>query len=115
MLEEFEKHLQKNTNLDANAIKQIGKHFILKTTSRNEILVDYSSVCEDFYFINKGILRIFNINSEGMETSRFFAFENMFCTVLPSFIDQKPACVYLQSIEKSILLVCRREDFYNLI
>ena len=115
MLEEFEEHLQKNTNLDENAIMQIGKHFCLKTTSRNEILVDYSSVCEDFYFIIKGILRIFNFNSEGVETSRFFAFENMFCTALPSFIDQKPACEYLQSIEKSRLLVCKREDFYKLI
>jgi hypothetical protein len=39
----------------------------------------------------------------------------MFCTALPSFIDQKPACEYLQSIEKSTLLVCKREDFYKLI
>lgn len=115
MLEKLEEHLRNNTNLDEIAIKEIGKCFSLKTTNRNEILVDYSSVCEDFYFIMKGILRVFTINSEGIETSRFFAFENMLCTALPSFIDQKPACEYLQSVEKSKLLVCKRKDFYKLI
>lgn len=39
----------------------------------------------------------------------------MFCTALPSFIDQKPANEFLQSIEKSELLVCSRKDFYKLI
>lgn len=39
----------------------------------------------------------------------------MFCTVLPSFIDQKPANEYLQSIEKAEVLVCNRTDFYELI
>ncbi len=115
MLEEFEKHLQTNTNLDANAIKQIGKHFSFKIASKNEILVDYAEVSQNFYFINKGILRIYTLNSEGLETSRFFAFEKMFCTALPSFIDQKPAGEYLQSIDKSELLVCNRTNFHKLI
>lgn len=115
MVHKFKKFLQENTKLEDNAIEYIGNQFSVKKTKRNEILIDYSQVCQEFYFINEGILRIFNINSEGIEISRFFAFENMFCTALPSFIDQKPANEYLQSIEKSELLVCNRNDFYNLI
>lgn len=115
MLEKFREYLQSKTNLKKTDIEHIGNHFNLKTAKSKELLVDHSKVCQDFYFINKGILRIYTLNSEGLETSRFFAFEEMFCTALPSFIDQEPAGEYLQSIEKSELLVCNRMDFYKLI
>lgn len=115
MLEKLKLYLSNHTALEKTAIDYIGTYFNSVSVKRNEILVDYSQVCQNFYFINKGILRIYTINSEGLETSRFFAFENMFCTALPSFIDQKPAGEYLQSIEKSELMVCNRTDFYKLI
>ena len=108
-------YLIKHTALEQPAIDYIGTFFIPMHVKRNEILIDYSQVCQNFYFINIGILRIYTLNSEGLETTRFFAFDNMFCTALPSFIDQKPAAEYLQCIEKSELMVCNRTDFYNLI
>jgi CRP-like cAMP-binding protein len=113
--EKFKTYLNSQTKLKPVEIEHIGEYFSPKTTKRNEILLDYPSVCTDFYFINKGALRIFTLNSQGLESSRFFAFDTMFCTVLPSFIDQRPANEYLQSIEKSELLVCKRADFYELI
>ncbi|SKB71468.1 cAMP-binding domain of CRP or a regulatory subunit of cAMP-dependent protein kinases [Salegentibacter holothuriorum] len=115
MLQKFKQYLKNKTSLKETDISYIGDFFRLKTAKRNEILVNHTEVCNDFYFINKGMLRIYTLNSEGLETSRFFAFEEMFCTALPSFIDQKPAGEYLQSLEKSELLVCKRNDFYNLI
>lgn len=115
MYEQLYKYLHDNSSLEENAIEYIGSHFRRRATKRKEILLDHSAVSKEFFFINKGILRIFNINSEGKEISRFFAFEEMFCTALPSFIDQKPASEYLQSLEKSDLLVCNRTDFYKLI
>lgn len=115
VLEKLSQYLRKKSNLEEEVIDYIASHFQLKIVNRNEILVDFSQICREFYFINKGILRIFSVNSEGMEISRFFAFEEMFCTALPSFIDQKSANEYLQSIEKSELLVCNRNDFYRLI
>jgi CRP-like cAMP-binding protein len=108
-------YIQKETKINPLDIEYISTHFHPKLAHRNEILVNHSEVCQELYFINKGMLRIFNLNSEGTEISRFFAFEYMFCTALPSFIDQKPAGEYLQSIEKSELLVCPRAEFYELI
>ncbi|WP_413999069.1 Crp/Fnr family transcriptional regulator [Flavobacterium sp. W1B] len=80
---------------------------------RNEIVVDFNDVCDSYYFINKGCIRLYTINNEGIETSRYFAFEGMLCTALPSFIDQQPTYEYLQTIEKSELLVISRKDFYD--
>jgi CRP-like cAMP-binding protein len=101
--------------LNQDGIDFICTHFKPVTTKRNEILIDYDDVCHQYYFINKGCIRLFTTNTDGIETSRYFAFEGMFCTALPSFIDQKPACEYLQTIEPSNLLVISRNDFYMLV
>lgn len=111
----FNSYLSNNTSLTKTEIDHIAQFFTPQSAKRNEILLDYAQVCRDFYFINTGVLRIFTLNKEGLEISRFFAFDNMFCTVLPSFIDQQPANEYLQSLEKTELLVCKRSDFYGLI
>jgi len=99
---------------EANLI-EVCDAFKYRKAKRQELLVDYTDVCNHYYFINKGAVRIYTISKEGLETSRYFAFENMFCTALPSFIDQKPAYEYLQVIEPSNLLVITRQDFYALV
>uniref|UniRef100_UPI0025BD0EC7 Crp/Fnr family transcriptional regulator n=1 Tax=Flavobacterium sp. UBA7663 TaxID=1946557 RepID=UPI0025BD0EC7 len=78
-------------------------------------LQQYEQVANYYYFVNKGAVRVFTITDDGQEISRYFAFEDTFVTALPSFIDQKPAEEYLQTIEKSELLRISREDFYQLV
>jgi CRP-like cAMP-binding protein len=60
-------------------------------------------------------MRLYSINSEGQEGTRYFAFEGSFGTALPSLINQQPAFEYLQTIEPSELLAINREDFYTLV
>ncbi len=48
------------------------------------------------------------------KTQDFLPLKEVFATALPSFIDQKPAQEYLQTIEKSELLYISRKDFYSL-
>lgn len=85
------------------------------STKRNEIMIHYDHIANYYYFINKGAIRLYTITDEGQEISRHFAFEGSFVTALPSFIDQKPAEEYLQTIEKSELLRISRKDFYDLV
>jgi len=105
----------KSKNIEDDKLKTICSFFKFKKANRNEILVDYNDVCQHYYFVNKGCLRLFTVNKDGIENSRYFAFEGIFGTALPSFIDQKPALEYLQSIEKSELLVIKRKDFFYLV
>lgn len=111
----LEKFLKSKTNLDDKTLQEICSYFSLIKTNRNEILLSYDQVCKNYYFINKGCIRLFTVSSDGNESSRYFAFEGNFATALPSFIDQLPAEEYLQTIEKSELLSISRTDFYHLV
>jgi len=115
MFPSLQNYLSQKSSLSEKEITVIESYFFAQRAKRNEILIDPNGVSDKFYFIVKGALRIYSINSEGVELSRFFAFENTFCTALPSFIDQKKSNEYLQSIEASQLLVINREDFYRLV
>lgn len=109
------KNIQSKGEVDNLTLAEICSYFKLIKTKRNEILLDYDQVSKHYYFVNKGCVRLFTHTKEGMEISRYFAFEGTFVTALPSFIDQKPAEEYLQTIVKSELLSITRTDFYYLV
>lgn len=115
MYSTLQKFIKSKTDIDDRALLKISSCFRLVKTKRKEILLNYDQVCGHYYFINKGCVRLFTVSEEGNESSRYFAFEGNFVTALPSFIDQKPAEEYLQTIEKSELLCISRIDFYKLV
>ena len=115
MYQTLDKYIKTRTDVDDKTLHLIFSYFKLIKTKRNEILLDFDQACLNYYFINKGCVRLFTINKDGLENSRYFAFEGSFVTALPSFIDQQPAEEYLQTIEKSELLYISRADFYNLV
>lgn len=96
-------HLDK-TKIDEEILDEICKHFKLIETKRNGMLLLQGDICKHYYFVNKGCLRLFTINKEGIGGTRYFAFEGAFGTALPSLIEQTPAFEFVQTIEKSELL-----------
>jgi len=111
----LEKFILSKGDISPAKLDIITSHFKLLKTKRNEILIEYDQICKYYYFINHGCIRLFTTTKDGLDISRYFAFDGNFATALPSFIDQKPAEEYLQTIEKSELLYIAREDFYHLV
>ena len=111
----LENFIRSKAEIDPNSLKKICSYFSIVKTKRNEILLNYDEICQNYYFVNKGAIRLFTTTKEGLEISRYFAFEGNFATALPSFIDQLPAKEFLQTIEKSELLCISRTDFYFLV
>ncbi|MDB5125153.1 MAG: Crp/Fnr family transcriptional regulator [Mucilaginibacter sp.] len=88
--------------------------FHLKTTKRNEVLVESGDISRYMYFVNKGCLRIFLLNTDGKESTRFLVPEGRFGTSFPSFILQEPSLAYVQSVGPSELLMINYDDFRRL-
>ena len=85
-----------------------------KTTKRNEILLQAGDVCPYIYFVNSGCLRVFMLDVNGKESTRFLVTENRFGTAFPSFTLQEPSLAAIQSILPSGVLYINHHDFNSL-
>ena len=115
MYQQLANYFKDRTQIDEATLEQIFTHFKPLKTKRNEFLLLEGEVCKHYYFVNKGCLRLFSINKDGIEGTRYFAFEGFFGTALPSLIEQTPAFEFVQTIEKSELLAISRESFFHLV
>ena len=108
-------YLKTRATVSDEDLQHICSLFTAFKTKRNEILLREGEICRHYYFVNKGCLRLFTTNSEGVQTTRYFAFEGAFGTALPSLITQTPAFECVQTIEQSDLLKISRDSFFNLV
>ncbi|MFC3158020.1 cAMP-binding domain of CRP or a regulatory subunit of cAMP-dependent protein kinases [Chryseobacterium arachidis] len=115
MYTQLEKYLTSRTEIDNKTLSYIYPHFKFKKNKRNEFLLKEGEICKNFYFVNKGCIRLFNINKEGEEATRYFHFEDSLGTALSSLINERPSFEFMQTIEASELLVINREDFFHLV
>ena len=115
MFVHLKKHFTDRISTDDKAFETISQHFKFIATKRNEMLLMQGEVCRHYYFVNKGCLRLFTINKDGVEGTRYFAFEGAFGTALPSLIEQTPAFEFVQTIERSELLSISRDSFFHLV
>jgi len=115
MYEILFRYFQEKTDIDRETFHKISPYFVPRTARKNEILLSEGDVCQFNLFVNKGCVRFYSTNEEGIELTRYFAFEGKFGTALSSLIEQKPSFETIQCVEKSELLYISRKDFYHLV
>jgi CRP-like cAMP-binding protein len=96
-------------------LRTILSYFKPLQQGKNDLLLSAGQTSQNTYFVGKGCLRIFFINEEGKDVTRYIAFENQIATALVSFITKLPSTEYIQVVEKSELLFISHEDFDHLI
>ena len=101
----LQKYLEGKINLSPEHEVLVSECFKPKFAKRNEILVPNGKVARHVFFVIKGCLRIFLINENGSESTRFLIFEGHIGTAFPSFILREPSVASVQSLEASELLV----------
>lgn len=115
MYEQLTQFIKDKITIDNEDLEAILPFFKPLAVQKNELLVHHSELGQQLYFVNKGCLRIFFINEEGQESTRFLAFENHFASALVSFITGAPAVEYVQALEEAELLCINRSDFFHLL
>jgi CRP-like cAMP-binding protein len=115
MFQLLNKYFTERTTINNDTFDKISKHFVLVKAKRGEMLLLQGQICKYYYFVNKGCIRLFTVNDDGQEATRYFAFEGSFGSALPSLIQQKPAFEFVQAIEKSELLAIERDAFFQLV
>ncbi|MBU3024701.1 Crp/Fnr family transcriptional regulator [Zobellia galactanivorans] len=112
---ELANFIQKNIHIEDDDLKTVLSYFKSIKKGKNEILLSHGKHSQVSYFVKKGCLRLFYIDEEGKDVTRYIAFENQFATELVSFITNEPAQESIQVIENSELLYITHEDFRHLM
>jgi CRP-like cAMP-binding protein len=86
--------------------------FTLVTYPKKTILCKPGRVATELYFVNNGSLRLF-YETEGIERTLFFAFENQFTGPCRSFMLGEHNHQIFETLEGCELLVVKKEPFLN--
>lgn len=100
--------------LPQNELDQVDDLISFRKLKKGEILLKENQVCNEIYFIKKGILRSYFFNHQGDEITNCFAFESEFMASFSSFITQKPAEENIQALVDTELQIISRENLEKL-
>ncbi len=85
-----------------------------KKYSKNDYFLKPSQICSIIGYIDKGLVRIFNINPLGIETTNWLVTDNELVTEILSFISQEPTQEYIQCIEETTIVYISYQDLQDL-
>ena len=109
------KYFNAKTGLSLEKFATFSHYFKVRKVKKKNFLLLEGDICNLFFFVNEGCLRLYTVNEAAQENTRYFVFEGKFGTALSSFIEQKKAFEYIQAIEHSEVLAIGRKDFYHLV
>lgn len=87
--------------------------FSSRKVNKKTLLVKSGQICNEIYFVNKGLLRLF-YDKEDLEITAFIFKEGLFATSYDSFLKQSPGIQNLEAIEDSELLVISFDELNKL-
>jgi len=100
--------------LPQEELEQLDALITVRKLKKGELLLMENQVCNEIYFIKKGILRSYFFNHQGDEITNCFAFENEFMASFSSFITQNAAEENIQALADTELQVLSRESLEKL-
>lgn len=104
MYEALFQHLEKFINLEPSEIETLESCLQLSTIKKKDHVLKEGQVCTTMYFIIKGCLRQYIINSRGAEQTLQFGIENWWITDYLSYHNHIPSHFYIQAVENSTVI-----------
>jgi len=98
-------NLKRHVKLDSSEFEVFCNALQLKKLDKKSFLIRSGEVVKSTYFVNKGLLRLYQIQDDGSEKTALFAREEWWVSDLYSFYSQKPAIHFLQALEPTEVLV----------
>lgn len=84
--------------------------FAERKVRRRQFILQEGDVCKHNTFVVEGCFRMYTVDEKGKEHNLQFAIENWWIGDISSFHSEKPSKLYIEAIENSIILQCKKED-----
>lgn len=108
-------HIKRYIHLDEENADLICEHISIQSLKNKEYLLEEGQVCKNYYFVEKGCLRMFFNNEKGVEQTTQFALENWWLTDYFSFDNKIPTQYYIQAVGNTTALVINRDELMFLL
>src|SRR6185437_11137935 len=99
----FRQKILSTISVNASETNQILSSFNLIKINKGENLIEKSTVCNHYYFLEKGLLR-FIYHSKDIEETSWIIVEGTFFTEIMSIKSKEPTNMSLEALEPSIVL-----------
>lgn len=86
--------------------------FHLQTLAENQHWVRAGELCEEFFYISEGLVRIYYVDQDGNEVNEGFYEEGKMLGPISSFVHGSPCLYYIQAIEACTLVVANYPQFH---
>jgi CRP-like cAMP-binding protein len=99
-------------NKDEKAL--INENFHPRLFRKKQYALQEGDICTQFFFVVKGCLRMYKIDSKGDTYTIQFATENYWINDLGSFHGLKPSSLNIDALEDTVVLQINRDDLISL-
>jgi len=110
----FEKFNEK-VAINKNEQEGIEAHLIFKRLRKHQYLLQEGDVCKYIAFVNKGALKSFVIEENGIDRIRQFAIEGWTISDLFSFLTEEPATLNIDALEDTELVLISKTAHNELL
>jgi CRP/FNR family transcriptional regulator, anaerobic regulatory protein len=87
--------------------------FSFRQVPKKYKLIEVGDIAREFYFVNKGLLRLY-YEKDGEEIAAFFFREGLFASSYDSFLREQPGIQALDALEDTDLLVLSKQNLEEL-
>ena len=99
--------------INSDEFSHLLKRAKLLTFKKGDIVAESGKICKYLFLVQKGLLRNFYYDIKGNDITHWFANEDMFATIPPSFFNREESFFQMEAIEDTQVLAFTYEDLEN--
>ena len=111
MFEVFFSQVKDKVLLSEAEQKLVKTFFSPKKIRKKQYLLQEGNICRHLAFVEKGLLRSYNVDEKGIEHMIHFAWEGWWMADMLSFLSNEPSTYHIDAIEDAELLLISQQDF----
>jgi len=108
-------HIQKFVPLEPSEIDTLESCLSLSKIKKKDHVLEEGQICNMMYFISKGCMRQYIINSKGTEQTLQFGVENWWITDYLSYHNHTPSHFYIQAVENTEVIAVEKSVLESLL
>lgn len=108
-------HIQKFVHLEPSEVNVLKSCLNVSQIKRKDHVLQEGQICNTMYFIAKGCMRQYIINSKGTEQTLQFGVENWWITDYLSYHNNSPSHFYIQAVETTEVIALDKSELDSIL